>query len=250
MCGRFAAASQAEELAQEFDVDMVSEAAAERPASWNVAPTDPVRIVLDRPAPPEAASDAVASPSSPAQRTRELHLARWGLLPPWSKGPAAPGPPMFNARVETAAQKKVFAPALRGRRCLVPADGYYEWRVNPPESGLPRKTPFFIHTEASLAFAGLYSWWRDPARAEEDPDRWVLSTTILTRPAAGALADIHDREPIVLAPDVLSDWLDPAAGSDEALAVLQLPGPDLRWYEVANRVGSVRNDDPGLIEPI
>lgn len=250
MCGRFAEFRSAEDLAEEFDVDVVTEAARELPASWNTAPTDSVRIVLDRAA-RESAEAAGADDADDA--TRELHRARWGLLPSWSKGPGAKGAPLFNARLESVADKPAFRSSLLTRRCLVPADGYYEWRRNDAgHSSLPAKTPFYITdpTGASLALAGLYSWWRDPTKAEDDPERWLLSTTILTQTARDGLEAIHDREPVVLAHDAIAAWLDPAVTTaSEALAVLTDPGPALEWYEIDPRVGSVRNNDPGLIRP-
>lgn len=260
MCGRYAAFREAQELAREFDVEIIEEAAAEREASWNVAPTDGVRVILDR-APKAEAADA----GEPDGVRREMHLARWALLPPWAKDLRGGGAPLFNARIETVAEKPAFKRSLRSRRCLVPADGYFEWRTDEaPGGGKPVKTPFFIHAPSpepdadpdagrapSLAFAGLYSWWRDPSRAEDDPARWVLSATVLTQPARDGLEAIHDREPVVLAPAAISDWLDPSVTDpDGALAVLAASPPPLVWHEVGSRVGSVRNNDPGLIAPL
>lgn len=236
MCGRYAAQRSADELAREFDVEVVAEDAEFWQASWNIAPTDPVRIVLDR---------------RGEEPSRELHAARWGLLPAWSKGPGAKGAPMFNARIETVETKPAFAKSMTTRRCLVPADGYYEWRKNAPESGLAPKTPFFIAdpTGASLAFAGLYAWWRNPD--ETAPDPWMLSTTIITQPARDGLESIHDREPVVLDHDRIAAWLNPGVTDPaDALAVLRHAGPGLTWHEVSTRVGSVRNNDPGLIEAV
>ncbi|HCX84559.1 MAG TPA: DUF159 family protein [Micrococcales bacterium] len=254
MCGRYAAVRAADELAAEFDVDVVSEDAADRAASWNVAPTDGARVVLDHPrlVGSEDARESAADGAGTGV-LRELHLARWGLLPAWSSGPGAKGAPMFNARLETVADKPAFAKSLVTRRCLVPADGYYEWRKNPEGSGLPAKTPFYIHPAdgSSLAFAGLYAWWRDPTREEDDPARWLLSTTIVTQAARDGLEAIHDREPVALPHSRVDEWLDPAmTDADAALAILAGPPPELVWHEVSARVGSVRNDDAGLIEPV
>lgn len=251
MCGRYAEFRSADELADELDIDVVTEAARELPPSWNTAPTDRVRIVLDR------APKSDEHVSEGEGRSRELHLARWGLLPSWSKGPGAKGAPLFNARLESVAEKPAFAKSLVTRRCLVPADGYYEWRKNESihtaavtAGTMAPKTPFYITdpTGATLAFAGLYAWWRDPTRPEDDPDRWVLSSTILTQKARDGLETIHDREPVVLSPESIAAWLHPAiTTADEALGVLAEPGPPLEWYEVGAAVGSVRNNDPGLI---
>lgn len=264
MCGRYAEFRSAEELADELDVDVITEAARELPPSWNTAPTNPVRVVLDRERAPAGSTPAESTPAggAPAESTpsRELHLARWGILPPWSKGPAAKGPPLFNARLESVAEKPAFAKSLLTRRCIVPADGYYEWRKNEGaheaavQAGRMRaKTPFYITdpTGATLAFAGLYAWWRDPTKAEDDPDRWVLSTTILTEAARDGLEAIHDREPVALSPGAITAWLDPSVRTaDEALGVLAEPGPALEWFEVGAAVGSVRNNDPGLIRRV
>ena len=249
MCGRYAAFREAQDLAEEFDVERIEDAVLAREASWNVAPTDAVRVVLERAAKEESPDAGVV--------TRELHLARWGLLPAWAKGLRG-GPPLFNARLESVADKPAFAKSLVTRRCIVPADGYFEWRTDPaPDGGKPTKTPFFIQpappehgSPASLAFAGLYSWWRDPAKGE-DPERWILSTTVLTQPARDGLEAIHDREPVVLPPDAVDAWLDPAvASADDALAVLAAAPPELVWYLVGAGVGSVRNNSAALIAPV
>ncbi|WP_022919318.1 SOS response-associated peptidase [Ruania albidiflava] len=277
MCGRYASFREAQDLADAFDVEEISEAARQAPASYNVAPTDGVRMIIART--PKATSDGAASPaqsSSPAQggttgdgaaspaqdgapaeqvvpARREMHLARWGLVPGWAKDLSI-GSRMFNARSDSLATKRSFAPSLANRRCLVVADGYYEWlKEEVPGQSKPRRTPFYIHRTdgAPLAFAGLYAWWPDPSKEKGDPDRWVLSATIVTADARGGLEQIHDREPVVLAEDEADAWLTPdLTGADEALAVLEQPSPALSWYEVSARVGSVRNNDPSLIEPV
>ena len=291
MCGRYASFREAQDLADAFDVEEISAAAREAPASYNVAPTDGVRVVIERT--PKATSDGAASPgqgSSPAQGNspgqaagsgsraggtaatahgaggqqgnapaeaarvrRELHLARWGLVPGWAKDLRV-GSRMFNARSDSLATKRTFAPSLAKRRCLVVADGYYEWlKEEVPGQSKPKRTPFYIHRTdgAPIAFAGLYAWWPDPTKDKGDPDRWVLSTTIVTTDAHGGLEQIHDREPVVLAEPEASAWLAPElSGADETLAVLEQEGPALSWYEVSSRVGSVRNNDASLIEPV
>ena len=264
MCGRYASFREAQALADAFDVEEISEAARQAPASYNVAPTDGVRVVVERM--PRATADGAASPaqsSSPGQAgpvgeqagsvRREMHLARWGLVPGWAKDLSI-GSRMFNARSDSLATKRSFAPSLTKRRCLVVADGYYEWlKEDVPGQSRPRRTPFYIHRTdgAPLAFAGLYAWWPDPAKEKGDPDRWVLSTTIVTADARGGLEQIHHREPVVLGEEEARTWLTPAlTGADEALAVLEQPSPALTWYEVSARVGSVRNNDPSLIAPV
>lgn len=152
--------------------------------------------------------------------------------------------------METAATKRSFAKPLQSQRCVVPAGGYFEWRVNSTTP--PTKTPFYIADPSgvSLAFAGLYSWWRDPARADDDPARWVLSTTILTTTARDGLEAIHDREPIVLDRSALTSWLAADVTTDGALKILKAPGPELAWHEVSPRVGSVRNNDADLVRAV
>ena len=266
MCGRYASFREAQDLADAFDVEEISAAAREAPASYNVAPTDGARVVIERT--PKATGDGAAAPAqggSPAEEVeqaeraesppvrRELHLARWGLVPGWAKDLSV-GSRMFNARSDSLATKRSFSPSLAKRRCLVVADGYYEWlKEEVPGQSKPKRTPFYIHRSdgAPIAFAGLYAWWPDPSKEKGDPDRWVLSTTIVTTDAHGGLEQIHDREPVVLAEAEASAWLTPQiTGADEALAALAQEGPALSWYEVSSRVGSVRNNDASLIEPV
>lgn len=233
MCGRYASFRQAQDLADAFDVAEIAEEAAEVRPSFNVAPTDQVRVILER------SDDGVR---------REMHAARWGLVPAFADDPRI-GARMINARIETVAQKNAFAKSLRTRRCILPADGYFEWRKE--EGG--RKTPHFIHRSdaAPLAFAGLYAFWRDPTKDENDPTRWLLSATILTRPAREQLAGIHAREPVVLRNEAVAHWLDPSiTAPEEALAAITPDGPGLQFHRVGPRVGNVRVDSPDLIEPV
>lgn len=249
MCGRYASFRESQDLADAFDVDDMTEAAREVMASWNVAPTDGVRIVVDRA--PKLEGD-VAEDEPPQEVRREMHLARWGLVPPWAKDLSV-GSRMFNARGESITEKPAFKKPAATKRCLVLADGYYEWqKVEVPGQSKPSKIPFYIHpTDGSpIAFAGLYSWWRDPDKAEDDPERWVLSTTIVTAAARDGLEAIHDREPAMLTREVAESWLDPALTDlDTVVAMLAEPAPPLSWYEVGAAVGNVRNDGPELVQP-
>lgn len=254
MCGRYASFRESQDLADAFDVEDMTEAAREVLASWNVAPTDGARIVVER-APKldgDAAENADAAAEQPAVR-REMHLARWGLVPSWAKD-LSTGARMFNARSETLTSKPAFKRAVAGKRCLVLADGYYEWRkVEVAGQSKPVKVPYYIHPSdgAPIAFAGLYAWWRDPAKAEDDPDRWVLSTTIVTAQARDGLEQIHDREPAMLTPDVAQAWLDPdVTDLDVVLGMLAEPAPALSWYEVGPAVGNVRNNGPELMAAV
>jgi len=233
MCGRYASFRQAQALADAFAVNDVTAAAAAVHPSFNVAPTHDVRIVLER-------ADTDGGP-------REMHAARWGLVPHWAKDPSI-GSRLINARVETAGEKPSFAPSVRQRRCILPADGYYEWQRNSNGKSIPH---FFHRRDAKpMALAGLFAFWRDPAKAEDDPQRWVLTTTILTRAARDDRSAIHPREPVVLG-DHVTSWLDPELTEpEEALALLADDGPELEFYRVSPEVGNVRNDHDGLINPL
>ena len=217
MCGRYAAAKDQADLVLEFDVEVVATAEPSRsvlvkpqdpPAGapdYNVAPSKQAPVVLTR-----------ASRSDPeGPLSRQLRLLTWGLVPSWAKDVKI-GMRFINARAETALESGPFARAALARRCLVPADGWYEWQASPTvldAKGKPRKQPFFIHRgdEAPLAFAGLYEFWRDPAVPDrDDPLAWLTTFTIITTAAEPGLDRIHDRQPLVLEPDNWAAWLDPA----------------------------------------
>ena len=234
MCGRFASFRAAQDLADAYDVDEVTEAAGAVTPSYNVAPTQQIRVILDR----------EASPEHPIRR--ELHAARWGLVPAWATDVRI-GNRLINARRESLADKPAFRSSLARRRCVVPAEGYYEWQRRGRT-----KVPFYIHADdgGPLAFAGLYAFWRDPACADDDPRRWVLSATVITTDAAGDLADIHDRRPVLLTRADVEAWLDPSAHDPvQALAHLSGPVPDLSFHEVSTRVNTPAVDEPDLIAP-
>jgi putative SOS response-associated peptidase YedK len=241
VCGRYAASRRPEDLVEEFEVEDPPEGtAAELPPRWNVAPTDPVRVVLAR--------RPRGEPDAPPRR--QLRVARWGLVPSWAKDVSV-GSRMINARVETVAEKPAFAKAFASRRCLVPADGYYEWYATQDDAG-PRKQPFFIHPrdERSLAMAGLYEWWRDPAA--EGEDAWVLSCTVITTTATDDLGHLHDRSPMLVDPERWASWLDPGARDAAVLRGLLVPAAPglLEAHPVSPAVGNVRNDGPQLVEPL
>ncbi|MBL0885036.1 SOS response-associated peptidase [Myceligenerans indicum] len=237
MCGRFASFRDAQDLADELAIAELAEDARLLEPSWNIAPTDPVRIVVER---PSRDTGAV---------TRSMRVARWGLVPSWAKDPGI-GARMINARSESLTDKPAFARPFATRRCLVVANGYYEWR-KLAGGGRGAKQAYWIHPAEgrTAAFAGLYEFWRDPARAGDDPGRWLVTATVITRAAAGKLELIHDRTPAVLPPDAWDPWLDPGTGVQEAGALLRAPGMPLTTAPVGAAVGSVRNDGPGLIEP-
>ncbi|HWS58285.1 MAG TPA: SOS response-associated peptidase [Actinotalea sp.] len=245
MCGRYAAFRAAQDLADAFGVDDDDIAADARalPPSWNVAPTDPVRIVVERPE------------RDGGEPRRSLRLARWGLVPSWAADPSG-GARLINARFETLDTKPAFRGALASRRCLVPADGYFEW-TDPP-AGSPRGTPrqpHWIHPAdgGPLAFAGLYAFWRDRTRADDDPLRWLVSTTIVTGAAwtaDPAVAALHDRRPVVLDRGRWDAWLDPGHDGAAALPLLRDPPPDLVATTVSTAVNRVGTQGPELVEPV
>ncbi|MEU3472095.1 SOS response-associated peptidase [Rhodococcus sp. NPDC006774] len=234
MCGRYASTRSDSDLQAVFDI--AETVGAEVPPSYNVAPTQTVRTVLERAPKDEPEADAV----------RQLRSVRWGLIPSWAKD-AKIGSRLINARSETITEKPSFKKAASRRRCIVPADGYYEW-----EKRDGAKVPYFLHEEGVLAMAGLYELWRDPTKAEDDEARWVWSVTVLTSPAADALGHIHDRSPVVLPPDLRASWLDPGVTDlgDVRDLLAAIPEPRLEPYEVSTAVNSVKNNSPELLTPV
>jgi putative SOS response-associated peptidase YedK len=244
MCGRYAAAKDPDALVEEFEVD---ESLVETPLKpdYNVAPTKSVYAVLSR-----ASDDEVVQ--------RQLRVVRWGLVPSWAKDPSI-GSRMINARSETVADKPAFRRAFAKRRCLLPADGYYEWYTPQGEDapktakGKPVKQPFYIQRAdgRTLAMAGLYEWWHDASGSREDPDSWLLTATIITTAATDDVGRIHDRMPVVVSEQDWGSWLDPTVDQD-AVRELMLPAQavPLSAYPVSTRVNSVRNNDADLREPL
>jgi putative SOS response-associated peptidase YedK len=253
MCGRYASARTRIELLEEFSVqrDRVPE---DLTPDYNVAPTRSVYAVMDR---AQRASDADkpdAGQPGAGGVARELRVVRWGLVPSWAKDISI-GSRLINARAETVSEKPSFRRAFARRRCLLPADGYYEWQVleNAGPRGGKRKQPYFIHRSDGgvMAFAGLYELWRDRAVPDGDPDAWLWTTTIITTTAADEIGQIHDRMPMVIARDSWSDWLDPANSEVSDLQALLAPAAagGLASYAVSAAVNSVRNNGPDLITP-
>lgn len=255
MCGRYAASFSPDDIADEFDVDedrtdeharSVLVNPQQPPAGapdWNMAPTKQSTVVLTR----------VPKDDPDNGPVRQLRLMTWGLVPSWSRDTKV-GLRMINARSETLLDKGAFAKAAVGRRCLVPADGWYEWQVSQTATdakGKPRKQPFFIHPRDGgvLAMAGLYEIWRDPDRAEDDPDRFRWTCTVLTTTAEDSLGHIHDRMPLMVERDRWSAWLDPRIAGETSLLVPAAPGA-LEAYPVDTRVNNVRNNGPELVEPL
>jgi len=230
MCGRFVSASPPDEIARYFDAS-APEALLE--PSYNVAPTNDVYAVL---------SDGSA---------RRVDAFHWGLVPVWAKDPKV-GSKMINARAETLATKNAYKPALKRRRCLIPADGFYEWKKVP---GAKRKQPYFIHRPDGepFAFAGLWEVWRGPKDAEGnrtgDPLR---SCTIITTTPNEPMAKIHDRMPVILPPSKWAEWLDPTNDDVATLGKLLVPAPPqiITMHPVSTEVNRVSNKGPELVTEI
>lgn len=241
MCGRFVIAKELNEVQELFEID---EVLLEGPiVNYNIAPTTQIPIFLER---PESRSETGIGLG---ESKREMHAARWGLIPHWAK--AIEGAPLLNARIESVLEKPSFKDAVSYRRCAIPASGYYEWQVLGEG-----KLPHYIHPfEGMLAFAGIYSFWKDPSKQQSDPARWVLSVSMLTKDSAPDLAEIHDRNPVFLSPDSLEAWLDPGYLTDlETLkgisAESDAVAAELDFYPVSAAVGSVRASGEALIRPI
>ncbi len=246
VCGRYAASRNPDELVEVFEVERVDPSAEAGNApgpDWNVAPTKPVLAVLTR---------AAGEGGGPV---RQLRTLRWGLVPSWAKDPKVSSR-MINARLETAPVKPAFRRAFAKRRCLLPADGYYEWYApTPGPDAAPGKQPFFIHAAdgSCLALAGLYEFWRDPAAEDsQDPASWLTTCTILTTAAPDDTGRIHDRAPLLVEPAGWERWLDPGVSEAARVADLLVPAAPgrLAAYPVSTRVNSVRNNGPSLLEPL
>lgn len=241
MCGRYASTRSPQELTRLFQVtDWQPEETLE--PSWNVAPTDQVYAVLER-----AGRDGGGEPR------RELRTLRWGLVPSWSKDPAS-GARMINARVETVHEKPAYRRAFAKRRCLLPADGFYEWDpVKDETTGKTRKQPYFIHPAdgGPMAMAGLYEFWRDPdVAADDDAAAWLITCTILTTEATDAAGRVHPRMPLALSPGHYDAWLDPHhQDTGDLRALLTQPADGhLDARAVSPAVNNVRNNGPHLLD--
>jgi putative SOS response-associated peptidase YedK len=227
MCGRYVVTKAVTDLLPE----LLHGLGGGLPDDYNVAPTATVPVVRDR------------------HGERVLPEVKWGFLPSYAKDVKAKPQPI-NARIETVATSGMFKRAFSRSRCIVPALGYYEWVVTPTG-----KQPHYIHApEAALAMAGVLSAWADRSKAQDDPERWLISMAIITRDAHVAPGEVHDRMPACLSPAGYDAWLQEDATSadlldlleDESLAVANT----LQHYEVSRDANSVRNNGPGLITPL
>lgn len=217
MCGRYTLSELGEVLLRQFGL---SELPDLKP-SYNVAPGTPILAVGQR------------------DGERRATLLKWGLVPSWAKDPRI-GYKMINARSETAAEKPSFRSAWRKRRCLIPADGFFEWGQDGSE-----KRPYYIRLKSKkpFAFAGLWEAWRG---GEET----LFTCTILTTAANPLIEPLHPRMPVILPVEAYDDWLDPDAEGDFLQELMRPYDPDeMEFYEVSKRVNSVRNNDASLIEP-
>ena len=223
MCGRYSLTTPVEALRQLFGVLELPNLAPRH----NVAPTQEMPVVRLR---------------GGASGGRELVIMRWGLVPGWADDPAI-GSRMINARAETVAEKPSFRAAFRARRCLVPADGFYEW----VKSGETRQ-PYRITLEGNIpfAFAGLWENWQPPAGQDAEP---VQTFTIVTTEANDRLRRIHPRMPVILDPADHESWLTADPKSAQAL-LRPFPGAAMRAYQVSARVNSPRHDDAACLEPL
>lgn len=217
MCGRFTLAAPAEQVAAQFQLAELPELAPR----YNIAPTQQVAAVRS------------------SESGRELALLRWGLVPSWAKDRSV-GAKMINARAETAAEKPAFRSAMRQRRCIIPADGFYEWQAQADG-----KQPFYIRLTdgGSFGLAGLWEQWKSP------DGEWLHTCTILTTTANALMQPLHDRMPVILPPEAYALWLDPALRDPEPLHALLAPYPaDLMVAgPVSKAVNKVSNDGPSLI---
>lgn len=227
MCGRYVVTKELSDLREFFD----AETPIEFPTiSYNIAPTQVGPILVEREV------DSVP--------TRELHPARFGLIPQWAKEVQTP---LFNARIETVLEKPSFKDSALRKRCVVPASGYFEWDSE--------KQPHYVFADSLIFFAGIYSFWRDPAKQPTDPSRWVLSFSILTKPASPSLSWVHERSPVFLSEDGVEAWIAPdyettpdllsaiGAESDEVAQFLQ-------HHPVSKAAGKVSENSVELISPI
>lgn len=232
MCGRYVSVRSDEDLTDEFDAVDATDGLWAAP-DYNIAPTKPVRIVVNRPL-----RDAQGRPAT--QPSRQLRVVSWGLIPSWAKDRKTQGR-MFNARLESVATTNAFRRAYAKRRCLVPADGWYEWQASDTGGKQPMyMTPVDGHP---IAFAGLYEFWGDQGET-------VTTCTIITGPSAGALADIHDRMPLVLPRTGWARWLDPSIDDPADLLAPwdEAAGEQLELRPVATLVNKVDNNGPELLD--
>ncbi len=223
MCGRFTLTADPDQLREAFPWLEIPEGALT--PRYNIAPSQPVAVV-------------------PNDGKNRLDFFVWGLIPSWAKDPAM-GNRLINARAESADEKPAFRAALRRRRCLIPADGFYEWKILP---GKKAKQPVYIRhiDDRPFAFAGLWEIWDAPDGSQ------ILSCTILTTQPNDLIRPIHNRMPVILAPEAYADWLTPDQVNPQAIKGLLKPYPSLqlKMYEVSTLVNNPANELPACIQPL
>jgi putative SOS response-associated peptidase YedK len=226
MCGRFLSLADPEVLAERFAVEELR--TEPLPPRHNVAPSTPIYAIVA------------------AQGVRRLGTLRWGFVPPWTRALKGSRQPI-NARIETVATSRMFASSFAQRRCLLPADGFYEWQAR---EGARRKQPYHLAAADGdlLAFAGIWTVWRDPAIVEPEP---LHTTAIITTTARDEMQRLHERMPVILPERLWETWLN--AGADHAPHLLEtllaLDPPRLRATPIGPLVNDVRNEGPDLLVP-
>jgi putative SOS response-associated peptidase YedK len=231
MCGRFVSSTPVSKLVEQFLVEDV--AVDEHDPSWNVAPTSEVLAVAAR-----------------REGGRRLGTFKWGLVPSWAQDPSI-GTRMINLRAETVSEKPSFKRTLAKHRCIIPVDGFYEWKAMGKGR---KKQPFFIRSRDGtvLALAGLWEAWKETGTTGDSDDEWLRTCTIITTTPNKLLEPIHDRMPVVLPPETWDAWLDRDNEDIDSLAKLLEPAPAdlLEFYPVGTDVNSVRNDGDQLVMPL
>ncbi|MGO9341317.1 MAG: SOS response-associated peptidase [Acidimicrobiales bacterium] len=247
MCGRIALYSPPERLARRLSAALAPDLGDAAHPRWNVPPTQTVLALVH---PRQEKADAAGHPSDEADHPERLLASfRWGLIPWWAKDPSI-GNKQFNARAETLGKRSAFRSALAERRCLVVADGFYEWKAKQAgESG--RKVPlYFTRSDGEpLTFAGLWETWRDPTQPRETRQR-IHSCTIVTTDAGPDVAPVHNRMPVVVESSDIDTWLGAGPLDPGTLERVLAPSPagTLSGLVVSTRVNSVQNDGPELVE--
>jgi putative SOS response-associated peptidase YedK len=241
LCGRYVSTSSLTDLADLYGIDeIMTESLGPR---YNVAPGQPVYAVVARRSPPARPDLAGKLP------TLRLGTLHWGLVPSWAADRSVAGK-LINARSEGIATRPSFRQALSRRRCVLPADAFYEWRIRPEAPRGPRQPHLIRRRDGGvLSFAGLWETWRDPAAPGDPPWR---TATIVTTAANDALAPIHARMPVVLSDDALRTWLDPTVVDPAVLTAALVPAPSAGWvtWPVSTQVNAVANDGPELVDPV
>jgi putative SOS response-associated peptidase YedK len=222
MCGRYRLSRQAQFLRDHYGIEDDVDWAPR----YNIAPTQQVAVVRQHPNEPK----------------RTFTTLRWGLIPHWASDPNI-GAKMINARAETVADKPAFSEPLRKRRCLIPADGFYEWQRR---NGRKQPYCFIMIDDAPFSFASLWDGWRTP------DGQWIRTCSILTTTPNALLADVHDRMPVILSPDRYELWLDPGFADVPSLVELLKPfdANAMRRFEVSTKVNALANDDEGVCAPL